>query len=111
MYEYHAQLVRVVDGDTMHVRVDMGADLHLDMVLRLFGVNAPEMSTSTGKPAKAWVQRWFDEHTLEGLFLLRTIKDKREKYGRYLASVWSLDGTAELNADMVAANQAVVYLP
>ena len=106
MYEYQAQITRVVDGDTVHARVDLGLDVRIDITLRLYGINAPELSTDAGKLARSWlIQRLADVHTVT----IRTYKDKREKYGRYLATL--LDGDADINAEMIAAGQAVVYLP
>lgn len=109
MYEYRAQLTRLVDGDTVHVQVDPGLDLRVNLTLRFYGLDAPEMRTAAGVTAKAWVQAWFDQHAPDGLFLLRTVKDKREKFGRYLAVIASLDRTSVLNDDMITAGHAVPY--
>lgn len=42
MYEYRCEIVSVVDGDTMHLDVDLGCDAHILMTVRLTGINAPE---------------------------------------------------------------------
>lgn len=110
MYEYRATLIKVHDGDTFHCDVDCGFDLRLKMTVRLFGVNAPELVTAAGKKATAWVQAWFTDHCRDGTFTLRTEKDRREKYGRYLGTVIAKDGSV-LNGDIVASGNAVVYLP
>lgn len=109
MYEYAAQVVRVVDGDTLHVQVDPGLDLRINLTIRLYGVNAPEMRTDAGKAAKAWVADWLAAHAPTGGVVLITVKDKREKYGRYLGSVFGQD-LHNLNADIVAAGHAVPYM-
>jgi endonuclease YncB( thermonuclease family) len=111
MYEYTGWLVKHVDGDTIHVRWDMGRDISVFETLRFYGVNAPEMSTPEGKVAAAWVRGWFTAHCPDGKFILRTVKDRREKYGRYLATVVSPDGLHCLNEELVAAGMAVVYYP
>lgn len=110
MFEYRAWLEKIVDGDTLHAGIDLGLDIATHQTIRLYGVNAPEMSTPAGVASKAWVQQWLTTHCPTGGFTLRTIKDKREKYGRYLGVVVAADG-AVLNDDLVAAGQAVVYLP
>ena len=117
-YTYTAWLVPstrdpdgVVDGDTMHCRVDLGCNVMLDMTIRLYGINAPEMSTPEGKAAKEWVQAWFKSNCPEGKFILETIKDKTEKYGRYLGIVIPASGADILNEQMVRAGHAVIYLP
>jgi Prasinovirus endonuclease len=100
----------VVDGDTLNLYVDKGIDEYRKLTVRLYGVNAPELSTQAGKDAKAWVISWFEQHCPDGLFVLGTIKDNRDKYGRYLANIYAADG-AVLNDDLVAAGQAVPYFP
>lgn len=107
MYEYRATLVSVVDGDTVRFLVDLGCDVHIGMTVRVLGVNAPEMSTDAGKRAKVWAQQWFSGRPI---VTLNTVKDKREKYGRYLATITAPDG-AVFNSDLVAAGMAVPYNP
>jgi len=41
--------------------------------------------------------------------LVRTHKDRREKYGRYLADVFSPQGERSLSLDLIAAGHAVPY--
>lgn len=106
MYEYAAQVVSVVDGDTFHLTVDLGFDIKVNMTVRLYGVNAPEMSTEAGRLAKAWVNSWILENCGTGRCTLRSYKDRKEKYGRYLGTIISPSGK-ELNADLVAAGMAV----
>ncbi len=50
MYEYRARIVRVIDGDTVEAEVDLGFHISSRMMLRLFGINTPEIKGST-KPA------------------------------------------------------------
>lgn len=106
MYEYRSTLISVVDGDTMRFLVDLGCDVHIGMTVRVAGVNAPEMSTDAGKAAKAWAQQWFSTRPI---VTIATIKDRREKYGRYLATITGRDG-AVFNTDLIAAGMAVPYL-
>lgn len=110
LYEYRAKVLRVVDGDTIYLSVDMGLETTRILEVRLYGINCPEMhDTPAGPAAKAYTEAWLGFHAnLDGWLLLRTIKDKREKYGRYLALV--LDGDGEgacLNDMLVDAGHAV----
>ena len=111
MYEYRAQVTRVVDGDTVHARVDLGCDVRIDLTIRLYGINAPELSTPEGPPARAWLQGRLDEY--KGAIVLRTVKDRREKYGRYLGTllVGEPGPLIDLNLAMIAAGHAVAYMP
>jgi micrococcal nuclease len=122
MYDYRAALIRVVDGDTVHLDVDLGVDIHTRMIVRLAGINCPEMNTDRGKAAKAWTQGWFDR---QGWYVrVMTVKvrsrsqdgvtqppdtEKREKYGRYLAHILSIDGTSSLTQELLDHDLAVVY--
>ncbi len=45
MYEYDVEVLRVVDGDTVDVMVDLGFDVWIKNRLRLEGIDAPETRT------------------------------------------------------------------
>lgn len=110
MYEYRARLVRVVDGDTIIVDVDLGFRIHQTMSVRLAGINAPE---PRGDSRKAGIEA---SHALASLarvtfpLLLQTEKD-RGKYGRFIATVWLQTANGErgvnLNERMVESGHAV----
>ena len=113
MYEYGARVLRVVDADTLHLDVDLGCDVSLAMTVRLAGVDAPERNTLAGRTAAAHVARWLDEHapvddTGAHRVRVRTVKDRREKFGRYLAHVLD-DAGDSLAAHLVATGHAVPY--
>jgi micrococcal nuclease len=90
IYIYKAELVRVVDGDTVDLIIDLGFDTSRRERFRLYGVDAPEMNTAEGKAAKAWL--WEALQPLEAIYVqtvqLET-KAKRDKYGRFLAVLFS----------------------
>lgn len=50
-----ATVIRVVDGDTLVLQLDLGWHITLGSRCRLIGVNAPELSTEEGQAAKRWV--------------------------------------------------------
>lgn len=105
MYEYRATLIRVVDADTLWLDVDLGFDVRRKDSFRLYGINAPEMSTPEGVAARDYLQGVLRDRPI----LLHTIKDKREKYGRYLAIIHV--GTDNVNEMLVQAGHAVEYYP
>ena len=63
MYEYRIKVVRVIDGDTVDVDIDLGFGvwMHKERV-RLYGIDTPESRTRDkvekvfGKAAKAYLQ-------------------------------------------------------
>lgn len=111
MYEYRATIMRVVDGDTVHADVDLGFDIRVRMKFRLTGINAPELNTDAGKMARAHLIDLLGmppEGMGQPVMLVRTEKDRQEKYGRYLATLLLPDGTS-VNQRMVADGFAAVY--
>tara|TARA_B100000953_G_scaffold191063_1_gene157296 strand:+ start:206 stop:631 length:426 start_codon:yes stop_codon:yes gene_type:complete len=45
MYEYNAKLKRVIDGDTVDAYIDLGFKTHLEIRIRLKGIDTPESRT------------------------------------------------------------------
>lgn len=103
----------IVDGDTFNVVLDLGDYNYRHIALRLYGINAPEMSTQAGKDAKVWAISWFANNVggISVPFILKSNGvDPEDKYGRLLATVYSPDGHC-YNDEIVAAGHAVPYLP
>lgn len=105
MYEYAATILANVDADTVHARVDLGIDVRIDLVLRFAGINAPELKTAEGKTAAAYVASVIPPGTA---LTIRTAKDHKEKFGRYLGWLFLGDGTC-LNQSLVDQGMAVPY--
>jgi micrococcal nuclease len=97
IYIYKAELIRVVDGDTVELMIDLGFDTSRKERFRLYGVDAPEMNTAEGKAAKAWLIGILGPY---GAIYVQTIqletKAKRDKYGRFLAVLF--DETSDMQA-------------
>ncbi len=105
MYEYRTTILRHLDADTSWVNVDLGFDTHIKISVRWAGINAPEMSTSEGVSArKALVDRLPEGSTCT----LRTIKDKKEKFGRYLGIFIDAGGN-NLNDWLIEQGHAAHY--
>ena len=102
MYTYRAQVVRVVDGDTMAFSVDLGLDVRINLTVRIYGIDTPEMGTVEGREAKAEAQRLMP---VGSEVVLTTVKDRREKYGRYLGLI-TLPGGADYQKMMVSGGFA-----
>jgi micrococcal nuclease len=89
IYIYKAELIRVIDGDTVELMIDQGFSNFTKQTMRLYGIDAPEMNTLAGKAAKAWL--WEALQPLEAIYV-QTIqletKAKRDKYGRFLAVLY-----------------------
>jgi micrococcal nuclease len=101
IYIYKAELIRVVDGDTVDLIIDLGFDTSRKERFRLYGIDAPEMRTETGKAAKAWLCEALQP--IEAIYV-QTIqletKAKRDKYGRFLAVLYDDLGDIDANRPM-----------
>jgi micrococcal nuclease len=101
IYIYKAELIRVVDGDTVDLIIDLGFDTLKRERFRLYGIDAPELNTLAGKAAKAWL--WEALQPLEAIYV-QTIqlstKAKRDKYGRFLAVLYDDLGDIDANRPM-----------
>ena len=117
MYEYKAVIVRVVDGDTVDVDIDLGFDVWLKKQrIRLYGVDTPESRTRDleekmyGNAAKDFVQSFLPVGTNQTLV---TKLDDRGKFGRILGEfkVYNskLDGQTTINQMLIDEHHAVAY--
>ena len=91
MYEYNAELRRVVDGDTVDVTIDCGFNMHVKERVRLKGINTPEFRTrdleekERGLAAKARLIEILD--SWGNRMIIRTSIDKKGKFGRLLGEL------------------------
>lgn len=112
LYHYRATVVRVVDGDTVDVMLDLGFNVSLKERVRLYGINAPESRTRDkaekvkGLAAKDFVVEWTEDHA-DDIFIVTRI-DKRGKYGRILGTIMNESGE-NLNELMIKEGHAVEY--
>lgn len=107
MYEYRATVTEVIDGDTLKMDIDLGFNVHVRHSVRLAGLDCPELSTPEGEAAKAFTENWVKASGPD--LLLKTHKDREEKFGRYLAYVMVPGGAGTLNAALLASFHAVPY--
>jgi micrococcal nuclease len=98
------RVLRVVDGDTIHVRVD-----GRDETIRYIGVDTPE-SVKPGTPVQCFAKRAsaFNHRLVEGE-RVRLVLDAeaRDRYGRLLAYVYRMRDGRFVNAALVRQGYAV----
>ena len=107
---FRAQLLRVIDGDTFRLHVDLGFHVSAEHAFRLADINCAELNTPEGKVARDFAEEWFGDHfhhfhALLWPFVLRTDKDKMT-FNRYIASVECVEGH-DLGEALVAAGHGV----
>ena len=104
-------MVKVVDGDTVDVDIDLGFGVWLrKQRIRLYGIDTPESRTSDdvekvyGLAAKDFLIKW----TNAGDLTLKTFKDGKGKFGRILGELW-FGRTHNINQLLVDNYHAVRY--
>jgi len=115
MYEYRCKVVKIIDGDTVDVDIDLGFGVWLKKErIRMFGIDTPESRTRDldekkyGLMAKDYITRLLDD---EGGIVLKTHKDAEGKYGRILGELWRTTDFADtsINDLMIKNHHAVSY--
>ena len=88
MYTYRGEVKSVIDAYTIDVLIDLGFGVHTMQRLRLYGIDAPEMRTEAGKIAKEYVKSVLMGGDAFKYVYVRTIKDRKDEYGRKLAVLY-----------------------
>jgi micrococcal nuclease len=91
MYEYRAKLVKVVDGDTVDVDIDLGFGVWLKSErVRIMGIDTPESRTRDkvekifGLAAKERLKQLIEKDTILKTFAAKDGEDMKGKFGRIL---------------------------
>jgi micrococcal nuclease len=105
-YVYKAYIKEVFDGDTCTATVDLGMRVSMDIKIRLYGINAPEMRG--GDKGNGVRSREYLRNLILGKdVIIKTYKDKTEKFGRWLAEIFVDD--QNVNQVMVQDGYAKKY--
>ncbi len=92
MYDYNCELIRVVDGDTVDLNVNLGFDIWVKKRVRLYGIDAPESRTrdleekKMGIAATVALMELIDDaiNFHNGTIRLESKIYERDKFGRVL---------------------------
>ena len=107
MYEYQAVVTGVYDGDSITVDVDLGMRVWLHkQKLRLSEIDAKSIKGAERESGLA-ARDFLRSLVLGKKIVIRTKKDAKEKYGRWLAEI-ELDG-AVVNELMLSSGHALEY--
>lgn len=111
MYEYKAFLVKVVDGDTIDINIDLGFRITVLQRCRLRGLNCPEKRGPTkaaGDAATQFTAEWLGK---TGTLTIKSSKPyPDDKYGRFLVDVSSPVQPTTLNEALLSSGNAVPYM-
>ena len=110
MFEYPVKVLRVVDGDTVDVDIDLGFGVWMrKQRIRMLGIDTPESRTRDkvekvyGLAAKAFLK----DALKAGPVTLRTVKDGKGKFGRILGEFIVND--VNINEFLILNYHAVSY--
>lgn len=102
-----AEVLRIVDGDTVEVRLDIGFGIELHENARLWGINAPERYQLGGPEATAYLKTMIAPGQM--IFARKMGRRGRDKYGRLLIVIYD-SNCRDINQEMVDTGHAVEYL-
>jgi micrococcal nuclease len=106
VFTYAATVVSVYDGDTATLLIDGGFSCFRKEKVRLLRIDAPELTGQTRSAGLASRDYLRSLLPFGSPCVVTTIKDKQEKYGRYLAELYGPDGK-NVSDLMVHAGHAV----
>lgn len=92
-YDYPVEILRVVDGDTFKVEIDVGFHLKKRTMIRLLGVDTHEIYKGKGTEEyrkgieeKRFAEQWIENQDFLGIRTART-----GSFGRWLAFIFPLE--------------------
>ena len=112
MYEYKATVKRVIDGDSVVLDIDLGFYMFMNETkIRLYGIDTPEMNSEDPLlrlQAVLAARYLYDNLPVGSKVTIKTVLDKREKYGRLLATIITQDGF-NINDGLLENKLAINY--
>ena len=111
------EIVKVLDGDTIDVTIDLGFDLYKKERVRIAGVDTPEKRTrdleekELGVDATNWLKKELED-VLAGddeLIIRTELHGGVGKYGRLLGWLYVGDDQVSLNEQMITQGYAHAY--
>lgn len=112
MHQYNFRLLRVVDGDTVDIDIDLGFDHWLcNQRIRLNGIDTPESRTRDPiekKFGKLAANKVLELLMLPGVYFISRNYD-RGKFGRILGDFGWVDTPTTLCEEMINGRYAVPY--
>ena len=106
MYDYKViRVIKVVDGDTCDLSLDLGFYLSTGMRFRLLGCDAPEHKEAGWQECKDLLATFLQQQATTTIYA-KTVKS--DHFGRWLADLYVIhdDGTEDHYADRLNAIMA-----
>ena len=121
MYEYKCNIVKVIDGDTVDVDIDLGFGMWmLDERVRIMGIDTPESRTRDlvekkfGLAAKKRLKELLGKSAVLATQVNKNGEDMKGKFGRILGDFNVYDATTDSwrksGEVLISEGHAVAYL-
>ena len=110
LYFYNATVRSIYDGDTIRVDIDLGFNIWMyNQSIRLWGIDTPEVS-GVERPEGLIARQFVLDRIPPGTEIkILTVKDSKEKFGRYLATIYYGPEMTNLNEELIATGNATPY--
>ena len=109
MYEYRAFVRKVYDGDTITCDIDLGFNMIMrNQKLRLVSINTPEVRGES-RPEGLKVRDIVRSRISNKWVTIKTHRDKKGKYGRWLAEIYEAGVEESLNQWLLKEGYAKEY--
>lgn len=111
LYSYRAKIVKVIDGDTCILNIDLGFRVFVELSCRLAHIDTPELHSPDdvlrARASKA--KQKLIELTVNPAIIIKSFKPfKSDKYGRFLVEIINSDGV-NVNQLLLDSGFAVPY--
>ena len=110
MYRYKVSVVKVVDGDTIDVDIDLGFGMsYKKQRVRMLGIDTPESRTRDlvekkfGKASKTHLKSILESGGIQ------LVSHDKGKFGRILGELFIGDSSYSINQQMIDEHHAVAY--
>ena len=101
MFQYEAKMLRVVDGDTVWLDIDLGFRISLQVDVRLAHINAPERVNFTLQGLQDHAMNYIQQCLPPGATCVVEIV-KPDKYARWLGTLYYLKNSTDRMAILAA---------
>jgi len=106
--------MKVIDGDTIDVDIDLGFDISLARRVRMAGIDTPESRTTDkaekvlGLESKEYLKKMMKD--AKTIVIKTQLPDSSEKYGRILGWVYIDGADKSINEQMIEDGYAWGYM-
>lgn len=108
-YNYSAQIINIVDGDTIDATVDLGFSVFSKIRFRLYGIDTPEKNDKILeiRELSHKATKFVSDSTLGKTVTIQSVE--KDKYGRWLAKIYLKVDQPTINEQLIALGYAKAY--